>query len=169
MEKKITISVITQEANYGWEATGHGLCYIFLSAQVVLSRHIRDDYQFPQNTLLNAHVWVSQHFPLSRLSNGDRPRRSTVRLNLNLSRLISELASLKQTNWHTSSVKPKAGPDVSWGVRSLCLHFFLPSLRKHLENFSWLTAINTGWSCYLFSSGQLQSRKNTTFITPEQI
>lgn len=52
MEKKITISVITVEGNYGREATGLALYYIFLSAQVVLqSRHIQDNYQFPKNTL----------------------------------------------------------------------------------------------------------------------
>ena len=143
MEKKITISVITQEANYGWEATGHGLCYIFLSVQVVLSRHIWNDYQFPQNTLLNAHIRVSQHFQLSRVSNSDQPHGSTVRLNLYLARLISELASLKQTNWHASCVKPKARLMSREGF-VLSLFFLLPSPRKHLENFSWLTAINTG-------------------------
>lgn len=38
MEKKITIWVITQERNYGWEAADHapGSVYVFLSTQVVL-------------------------------------------------------------------------------------------------------------------------------------
>lgn len=94
--KKITISVITQEGNYGGEAAGRGLysVYIFLSAQVVLQVDTFGTIiNFPKilRVLFQQRLTarVSQHFQRSRLSNNiclvlTRARRRTAHLALYL-------------------------------------------------------------------------------------
>jgi len=121
MKKKITISVLTQEGNYGWEATGHGLysVYIFLSAQVVLQVDtFRTIINFPKilcvhfQQLLNGQIQVSQHFQQSQMSNSYLPRPNAHSqedgTSLYLVRLISELTSLNKLIDSHLAKKPKA-------------------------------------------------------------
>lgn len=162
MEKKITISVITEEGNYGWETTIFWL-YISISTGSSPSRHIQDNYQFPQNilgTFPEAPQWTDSResaFPVICLL-WRHTNRSTALLTLYLVKLIIELTSLKQTNWHCT--KPKQHQlsyvEFSWYIFSL---FFSLFSVKHLEILSWVTVINIGCSWYLFCCGQLKTRR----------
>lgn len=82
MEKKITISAVTQEGNYGWEASGQELYYAFLSAQVVLQDTLRTIINSLKQVFqksFNGQTPVSQRFQ-KKHSNGSNSGESCTAL-----------------------------------------------------------------------------------------
>ncbi len=163
MEKKITISVITQEGNYGGEATGHTILYtaVYFYLHRLLFKQTRSGRLSastkhsgctPSSSSLDGSKWVSISNKVEWVA-VNLPHRRTVSLSLYLVRLIHWLTSLQLID--KSFKKPKELLMPREEFYSLCSFSSLPE--KHLEICSLLTVINTGWGCYLFSCGQLQT------------
>lgn len=141
MEKKITISVITQGGNYGLEATGYGLyslsiyIYIFLSAQVVLredtSRTIIDFHKvlwINFQKLLGGRTFMRQHFQRSRMSKSDLSSYNALS-QVHLSVFLKQDVKLLGTNFAQNLRSPE---EFVWCVVSPVILFF--SLRNTLKS-----------------------------------
>lgn len=153
MEKKITISAVTQEGNYSWEASGQESYYAFLSAQVVLQDTLRTIINSLRKVFqksFNRQTPVSQHFQ-KRHSNGSKSGESYTSLS-------GSSVWLKQATWHTSRFRQSPSV-VSWGVKPVACAGLLLSLWNTLISSADWQFQTPSASCYLFSCGQLQTRR----------
>lgn len=151
MEKKITISVITQGGEL-WSGS-HWLwpvlslyiyIYIFLSAQVVLredtSRTIIDFHKvlwINFQKLLGGRTFMRQHFQRSRMSKSDLSSYNALS-QVHLSVFLKQDVKLLGTNFAQNLMSPE---EFVWCVVSPVILFFFSE--KHLKISSWVTVIKT--------------------------